>query len=255
MSTGNLTYLITGANRGIGKGLTSSLLLRPNTTVIAGVRDVASSTPILSSLPTGAGSKLIVVKLDSASESSATSAVSELTTKHSITSIDVVIANAGTAHSGASVATVSVSALQDHFNVNTVGPVLLFQAVAPLLKASATGAPKFLAISTLIGSIAAQDQLPPTGGFAPYGSSKVALNWLVKRLHIEEQWLTAYVSHPGLVLTDMARSFVGSDENAKAMGGITVEESVAGLLKTLDAATRESTGGVFKSYDGTGLPW
>jgi norsolorinic acid ketoreductase len=252
----NLTYLITGANRGIGKGLTSSLLQRPNTTVIAGVRDIAKSTSILEGLPKANGSKLILVKLDSQSETDPSNAVSELASKHSITSLDAVIANAGIGHSGSTIAKNSAEALRDHFNTNTIGPILLFQAVAPLLKASPTGHPKFLAISTIIGSIGAQEQLaalPPT--LSPYGASKAALNWVFKRIHIEENWLTAYVSHPGLVLTDMTLALTGSENSAKQIGAITVDQSVAGLLKTLDGASREKNGGVFMNYDGSVLPW
>ncbi|KAJ4311883.1 hypothetical protein N0V94_007730 [Neodidymelliopsis sp. IMI 364377] len=248
----NLKYLITGANRGIGKGLTSALLQRPNTTVIAGVRDIANSTSVLGALPKADGSKLIIVKLDSQSESDPANAVSELAKTHSITSLDVLIANAGIAHSGAKVSAGSAAALRDHFETNTIGPILLFQAFVPLLKTSAD--PKFLAISTFLGSIGAQEQFP-AGDFSPYGPSKAALNWLVKRVHIEEEWLTAYVSHPGLVITDMSRAFTGDEETAKKMGGIPVEASVEGLLKTLDGSSRKETGGQFMSYDGSVLPW
>ena len=66
-----LTYVITGANRGIGKGLLETLVLRPQTTVIAAVRDVESSKKTLSSVPVGSGSKIIVVKVDSTSATDA----------------------------------------------------------------------------------------------------------------------------------------------------------------------------------------
>lgn len=249
------TYLITGANRGIGKGLAASLLQRPDTTVIAGVRDPAASAPVFDSLPTAAGSKVVVVKIDSQSETDAKEAVSQLTSQHNITSVDVVIANAGIAHTNTSVAQTSSDSLRDHFNTNAIGPVLLFQAFKPLLQASKSGNPTFLAISTLIGSIGGQDRLagaPPV--FSPYGASKAALNWLVRRLHIEEPWLTAYVTHPGLVLTDLATGVFQTPEQVAAMGGITVDVSAAGILKTLDQASRE-IGGTFQNYDGTTLPW
>lgn len=249
------TYLITGANRGIGKGLTAALLQRPNTTVVAGVRDTTASASILNSLPAAAGSKVVIVKLDSQSETDAKEAVSQLSSEHGITSIDVVIANAGIAHSGTPVAQTTTESLRDHFNTNAIGPVLLFQAVKPLLQASKSGNPIFLAISTLIGSIGGQDALagvPPI--LSPYGSSKAALNWLVRRLHYEESWLTSYVTHPGLVLTDMATGMFSTPEQAAAMGAITVEVSIAGLLKTLDSASKKISG-TFQNYDGTTLPW
>lgn len=252
MST-NLTYLITGANRGIGKGLTSSLLLRPHTTVIAGVRDIAKATPVLTSLPKADTAKLILIKLDSTSETDPAAAVSTLTTQHSLTHLDVLIANAGIAHSGGPVSQTTATTLHEHFTINSIAPLLLFQAFSPLLRASPTQTPKFLAVSTLIGSIASQHQLPPR--VAPYGASKAALNWLVHRIHLEEEWLTAYVSHPGLVVTDMGREFAGGEEGVRAMGGIGVEESVAGLLETLDRATREEQGGRFMNVDGGVLPW
>ncbi|KAJ4329968.1 hypothetical protein N0V87_010415 [Didymella glomerata] len=249
------TYLITGANRGIGKGLTAALLQRPHTTIIAGVRDPAVSATILDSLPTAAGSKVIVVKIDSQSEADAKEAVSQLSTQHNITSLDVVIANAGIAHSGTSVAQTSSESLRDHLNTNAIGPVLLFQAFRPLLQASKCGNPVFLATSTVVGSIGGQEALaglPPV--LSPNGASKAALNWVVRRLHYEEPWLTAYVTHPGLVLTDMASGMFGTPEQAAAMGAITVDVSVAGILKTLDQASRE-IGGTFQNYDGTTLPW
>ena len=249
------TYLITGANRGIGHGLTAALLQRPDTTVIAGVRDPATSATILNSLATAAGSRIIVVKIDSRSETDAKEAVSSLSTQHGITSLDVVIANAGIAHSGTTVAQTSSENLRDHLNTNTIGPILLFQALKPLLQASKRGNPIFLATSTVVGSIGGQDALaglPPV--LSPYGASKAALNWLVRRLHYEEPWLTAYVTHPGLVLTDMALGVFGTPEQATAMGAITVDVSVAGILKTLDQADRK-IGGTFQSYDGTTLTW
>jgi norsolorinic acid ketoreductase len=58
--------LISGANRGIGRGLVEALLSRPNTTIIAAVRNpnVAASQS-LNSIAPGASSHLIIVKVDS----------------------------------------------------------------------------------------------------------------------------------------------------------------------------------------------
>lgn len=249
----SLTYLITGANRGIGQGFVSTLLLRPNTTVIAAVRDVSKASS-LESIPKGSGSKLILIKIDASSETDPFTAVTELKTKHNITSLDIVIANAGIGHSGGPISSTTPSALHDHINVNTLGPILLFQATSPLLRASTSKNPIFLGISTAIASLGIQDALSfLPQKFSPYGVSKAALNWTVRRIHIEEPWLTAYVTHPGLVLTDMAAA-MDEGTDMKALGAITVQESVDGVLKTLDKAGRE-IGGTFQNYDGTVLPW
>ncbi|KAF5010720.1 hypothetical protein FDECE_3131 [Fusarium decemcellulare] len=252
------TYLITGAGRGIGKELTAKLLLRPGVTVVAAVRDTPRAGPSLTSLPKAEGSRLILVKIDSQVDTDAAIAVSQLQQEHGITSLDIVIANAGIAHSGTTVSNTNPDALRDHINTNTIGPVTLFQAVSPLLKANQSGNPIFISITTILSSIGAQDylsQVPPV--LSPYGASKTALNWIVHRIHREEPWVTAFVVHPGLVLTDMGSEFFapGTDPDALGVSPITVQESVAGLLKLIDSANRDKHGGTFQNVDGTPLPW
>ncbi|RYP04925.1 hypothetical protein DL764_004137 [Monosporascus ibericus] len=250
------TYLITGGNRGIGQGLVSRVLTRPGVTVIATVRDPAKASPALQALPKGEGSKVIVLKLDSQSDSDAATVVAQLQKEHGITSIDVVIANAGVSHSGTTVSKTTPESLRDHFNTNTIGPVTLFQAVQPLLQASKTGNPIFVPISTVVGSIGSQESLSAFPQiFSPYGPSKSALNWLIHRLHHEETWLTTFVVHPGLVLTDMGATAIPPGSDPAAVGAIDVETSVTGLLKIFDSATRADIGGKFRSYDGSPMPW
>ncbi|KAM0321989.1 hypothetical protein ACHAQA_009730 [Verticillium albo-atrum] len=249
------TYLVTGANRGIGKGFTAKLIARSGVTVIATARNPASAAS-LQELPKGEGSRLIIVKLDSSVETDAAAAVSQLQSEHGITSLDVVIANAGIANSGATVATTTPEAIREHFEVNTIGPITLFQAVRPLLRASKTGNPIFLPISTLVGSIGSQDVfIPFPQTLSPYGASKTALNWFIKRLHYEEPWLTSLVAHPGLVTTDMGSKVIPEGVDPASVGAINVETSVNGLAKIVDSATRAESSGTFKNYDGTPLPW
>ncbi|KAG7150317.1 Norsolorinic acid ketoreductase nor1 like protein [Verticillium longisporum] len=251
------TFLVTGANRGLGKGFTAKLLERPGVTVIAAARNPASASS-LEQLPKGEGSRLITVKIDSASDTDAAAAVEQLQSKHGITSLDVVIANAGIAKSGTSVANTTPELLREHINVNAVGPLTLFQATRPLLQASKTGNPVFLPISTIIGSLGSQETLESFGlppALSPYGASKSTLNWLIKRVHFEEPWLTSFVVHPGLVLTDMGSGAFGPGVDPKAFGAIDVETSINGLEKLLNSATRESSSGKFFQYDGAPLPW
>lgn len=106
----NTTYLITDANRGqssspcftsyhvlttrctvgIGPGILSTILGRPDSICIAAVRDPSTSTAALSSLSTAPGSKLIIVKIDSCVVTDTKDAVEELQDKHKIKQVDVV---------------------------------------------------------------------------------------------------------------------------------------------------------------------
>lgn len=71
--------LITGANRGLGKGFLERHLATPNYTVIAANRNPEHFTSKdLGNLPKALGSSLIIVKVDSASRSDALGAVDEL---------------------------------------------------------------------------------------------------------------------------------------------------------------------------------
>ena len=92
MSSSNTVYLITGANRGLGLGMVTALLKRPNTIIIAGVRDVtSSSSQALLSLNAAEASKVVLAHIDSNDQRSAELAVKGL---EDIDKIDIVIANA-----------------------------------------------------------------------------------------------------------------------------------------------------------------
>lgn len=251
------TVLITGGNRGIGRGLVKTFLAKPSFTVIVGVRDPSHPTSkSLGDLPKGEGSKLIIVKLDSSVQSDATEAVAVLKRDYNINSLDIAIANAGIALDGRLVRETPIDNIKKHFEVNTIGPIVLFQAIADLLQASSN--PTFIAISTLIGSIGSMEQLVglPVSAGSPYGGSKAALNWFIRRLHFEEPWLTSFVFHPGLVETDLAIAAVGQNslENLSNFGAISVDTSVASMVDVISKGGKE-LGGTFQNYDGTTLPW
>lgn len=79
-----------------------------------------------------------------------------------------------------------------HFEVNTLGPLRLFKAAVPLLKAS--NQPKFVYISTALASIGCEDSSSLT---AAYGISKIAGNYLIKKIHREDEKLIAFSIDPG----------------------------------------------------------
>lgn len=179
---------------GIGRAIVLSYLQRPNVTLIAGVRDPAhESAKSLNSLPLGTGSKLLVVKIDSSSEFDAKNAVAELQSLHGITKLDIVIANAGIGYYWTTALDTSIKQMQEHYLVNSIAPLLLFQATSALMAAS--GSPKFIVMSSVLGSMGAMEQAPLPG--TAYGSSKAALNYTTRKIHFENPYLTTFVVHPG----------------------------------------------------------
>lgn len=249
-----LTYLVSGANRGIGKGLVSTLVLLPQTTVIAAVRDIPSSTKILNALSFGEGSKIIIVKIDAKSATNASDVASELRSKHNITKIDVLISNAGLLHSIVPVTETTAEALREHLEVNTIGPIVLLKAFLPLLEAAVD--PVFVVVSGSLGSqLLEQYQLP----FFAYGISKAAVNHFVRKLSLGNDRLISVAIHPGWVLTDMGQATakgigieVGADD--APMQPISLKECVDGILGQCGSISKKMSG-AFLTHDGQVLPW
>lgn len=191
----------TNTSPGIGRQITSTLLLRPSTTVIATARDITHSTSqSLSSLPTHPDSHLVLIPFDAA-ETSPSPPLAELIAGTGVPAIDVVISNAGASAGGfhEDVLTVDPAFLRADFEVNAVAPVRLFQAAWPLLekKAAAAGEAKFVLITSSVGSIAITEQEAMPG--VSYGASKAAANWISKKISVEmkSKNLRVGIIHPG----------------------------------------------------------
>jgi norsolorinic acid ketoreductase len=179
---------------GIGLGLVEHYLSLSNNTIIAAVRNPSTASS-LKTLKPGPGSSLMVVQIDSASRTDAASAVDLLKSKHKISHIDVVIANAGVGKYWGAALTTPISEFEDHFQVNVTGTLVLFQAVHGLLNAAKE--PKFVPIGTPVGSVGemASYPLPSTA----YGTSKSALNFLTRKLHFEHENMIIFPLTPGYV--------------------------------------------------------
>lgn len=70
-----------------------------------------------------------------------------------------------------------------------MGPIVLFQSVLELLKKSPN--PRFVPIGSVGGMIGTGIITSPIG-FVSYGVSKAALNWATRKIHFENEWLSAY---------------------------------------------------------------
>jgi len=247
MADNNTVYFISGANRGIGWGLVNALAQREGTIIFAGTRNPESSAELNKLSQTN--KNVYVVKLSSTSEEEARDAVQRISTI--VNKIDIVIANAGISNSYRKAVTESIAQVREHFEVNTLGPLILFQASYKLLKNSAT--PKFIVISTGMASIGDMDNLPFPN--TAYASSKVAVNFITRKINQENQDinLIAFPISPGWVQTEMGNR--GANENGLEMAPVTLQQSVNGILGKIDNATQENSGGKFLSFDDTLYKW
>ena len=114
-----------------------------------------------------------------------------------------------------SLAAVSAEALLLTSRVNAIGPTLVLQAFAPLLRATAAAsaargggaAPLVANVSARVSSIR-ENRL---GGWHAYRASKAALNMLTKTAAVELAQggppVICLLLHPGTVATDLSRPF------------------------------------------------
>ncbi|KAJ7182349.1 hypothetical protein C8R43DRAFT_1228807 [Mycena crocata] len=237
----NRVYLISGANRGIGYQLAAAIAARPDTTVFAGTRnpdaqalkDLAAQHPNVHPL-----------KLTSGDVTDNADAITEI--ERIAGRLDIVIANAGViGNYWGPLATTPLSEFRNHWEVNTLGTIVLFQATHRLLLASPTNAPIFAYISSVASSMG--HHLPIQA--SPYGSSKAASNWLVQSMHAENPTLTAFAIHPGWVGTEMGTTCATACGLPRAPHEM--EDTIKGVVSKIDGATREANGGRFLNFQAT----
>ncbi|KAF5691916.1 ketoreductase [Fusarium denticulatum] len=245
------TYvLITGCNRGIGRGLVEKYIARPNHVVVAAVRDpTAKTSKELLHATKGTDSRCILVKIDSASETDALEAMSTLERDHGVEKLDLVIANAGISKFFGTAEVTPVVEMMDHFKINSVAPLLLFQATWSLLHAAK--APKFVTISSGAGSLGFMENLRVEN--TAYGSSKAALNFITRRIHFEKPDLVAFSINPGWLQTDLGNH--AAQSSGLSAAPVSVQDGVNGIVSVIDGATREVTSGRFLSWENNEIPW
>ena len=97
-------------------------------------------------------------------------------------------------------------------------------------------------ISSILGSIGSTEAF----GTPSYAISKAALNMATRQtaLALREQGIAVFALHPGWVATDMGT----------ARAPLAPADSVAGLLRVIDASTINDTG-TLRDWQGKSLPW
>ena len=80
--------------------------------------------------------------------------------------------------------------------MNGVAPLVLFQAVYPLLKEIEGKKPKFIVTGSAMGSIGGMDQRAAYPSFG-YGASKALAHYTVRKIHFTYEGIIAFALDPG----------------------------------------------------------
>ncbi|KAF8171706.1 NAD(P)-binding protein [Pholiota molesta] len=248
-------YFIAGASRGIGLALVDAIASKDHSAIIyAGVRDPsrAGGASQLKELVPKYPGRIEIVKYVAGDKEGNEAIATEIKAKYG--RVDTVIANAAIANYIGKVHETPGDEFQEHFAVNVLGPIVLFQSIRDVLKASAL--PRFVPISSGAGSVAA---IQPGGmDIAVYGTSKAALNWVTRKIHFENEWLIAFPQCPGPVETDMAKPILDKeDSNSQRMRSMMRQPNAAAgiLVDLISTSTREKDGGQFHNIDGGRHRW
>jgi NAD(P)-dependent dehydrogenase (short-subunit alcohol dehydrogenase family) len=217
------TILITGANRGIGLEMARRYSARGDE-VIAVCRKSSKELDV-------PGIRTIE-GIDVTSTESVTRLVQELQGKI----IDCLVNNAGILDRN-NLGSLDWESMERQYRVNALGPLLVTDA----LRSNLTQGSRVFIITSRMGSI--DDNT--SGGSYGYRMSKAAVNMAGKSLSVdlEKAGIAVFLLHPGWVSTGMT-----------GHTGISVQDSVGGLIERMDALDISQTG-TFWHQEGYELPW
>ncbi|WP_077339069.1 SDR family NAD(P)-dependent oxidoreductase [Pseudocolwellia agarivorans] len=226
------TVVITGANRGIGLGFLNYYLSN-GWQVIALSRSAIDQSTLNRNIDE-CFHNLTVNLLDESSINNTAKSINNL-----CNGIDLLINNAGVAEHEV-FGEWSQAALTTNFQVNSVAPALLTQALSPQLNQHS----KVIQLSSGLASI--KNNLSPLEGFDSYCMSKAAVNILSRRLafKLADKKIIVNAISPGWVKTDMG----GPEAPA------TITEAVNTLTQTIEMLSMENSG-KFLDENGKKIDW
>ncbi|MEL6813751.1 MAG: SDR family oxidoreductase [Cyanobacteria bacterium J06598_3] len=232
------TYLVTGANRGIGFEYCKQLLARGDQ-VIAVCRQ---SSPELYSL----GKSHNRLKIETGIDVSDDRAIATLTQSLQNQSIDVLINNAGI-YRPSTLNSLDVEGIREQFEINAIAPLKFTQALLPKLNTNQPATPAGIAKVAIMTSRMGSIDDNTSGSAYGYRMSKVAVSMAGKSLShdLKCDGIAVAILHPGLVSTGMTNF---------NPNGISPAESVKGLLARIDELSLDNTG-TFWHSNGEILPW
>jgi NAD(P)-dependent dehydrogenase (short-subunit alcohol dehydrogenase family) len=243
------TALIVGGGQGIGLGFVRQLLAQSDIDrVYATYRRVESATELLAI----ANPKLHCLQMDITDEAQIAGVIQSIQVETK--ALHYVINSVGVLHEGEmqpekSLRQINSEQLLRYFQVNSVGAMLLFKYVQPLLKHDARSI--LVTISAKVGSIGDNE----LGGWYGYRASKAALNMFIRTSSIEYKRscpnAILVALHPGTTDTRLSLPF---QRNVPPEKLFSVDRTVSQLLTVMDNLTTTDSGEFF-SWDGSRIVW
>ncbi|MEO1128711.1 MAG: SDR family oxidoreductase [Planctomycetota bacterium] len=222
------TYVITGANRGLGLELARQLKDAGHTVIgtartpepgdeLHGIADRVASCDVTSD----ASVRALAASLDG-------------------TPIDVLINNAGFGPNAGTIDQLDMDNFEQAMAINALGPARVAKALLPQLRAG--GGRRIVSISSQLGSI----ENAAGGGYHAYRASKAALNMLNRCMahDLASDGFICLAIHPGWVRTRM-----GGEQ-----APLSPQESARGMIEVINGMT-PSHNGAFVDHLGETLPW
>eukprot|EP01062_Namystynia_karyoxenos_P044252 TRINITY_DN3250_c0_g1_i1.p1 TRINITY_DN3250_c0_g1~~TRINITY_DN3250_c0_g1_i1.p1 ORF type:complete len:254 (+),score=79.03 TRINITY_DN3250_c0_g1_i1:78-839(+) len=233
---GPLVFAVTGASRGLGLELVTHIQRDPaGHTVIALVRSPGTAGGL-------AKDRVHEVQCDVSDEESVQAAARRCA--ELVDRIDVLVNNAGIIGPGLeSAGEATRGGMAACYATNVIGPMLVTQALLPLLR-RAPGVPRCVMMSSGLSSNLATRKMQKT--LVSYACSKAALNMLASQLAVSERGMCTIAFAPGWCDTDLGRSVGAPPHRAE----VTMAAGLQ-LFKTLDL----SHSGQFLSWEGKEHPY
>ncbi|KAG9734539.1 NAD(P)-binding protein, partial [Aureobasidium melanogenum] len=233
--TGQKTWCIVGASRGIGLEFVRQLIAREDR-IFATVRDVAAvHASGLWAQAGGDHGRCQMLICDVLSEQSINSFVSQLATVPNL-KLDYVVINAGVLRYPNRATEFSFDEFAFHLHTNTIGPIITAQRLLQTMIPIGT----IVFMSSDSGST--QRFLEMEDGFAAYSASKAALNQAMRHMAAElkrkDDDTILLAIHPGEVATDMANIDLGWEVD----GIMTPQESVSAMIKVIESKGIQHSG-------------
>jgi 2-glutathionyl-2-methylbut-3-en-1-ol dehydrogenase len=224
------SYLIVGADRGIGKSICTALAKRGDAVTAVCMGDGAAYK----------GSKVTVIPgIDVTSDTAVAKMAQEL--KAAGAKVDVLIHVAGVLGLD-ELGKIDYGDMRRQFEINTLGPLRAVEASLPFLSKDA----KVGIITSRVGSLSDNG----SGQMYAYRVSKAGANMVALNLHhdLSKRGIAVAALHPGMVATDLTKDYPGN------FNYITPDEAASGLIARMDALTIDSSG-KFWHANGEQLPW